>query len=1606
MKKNLLLLWTALALVILPSTVIAQTNSTTVAEGTTYLRYFPVWGQYLSSYVHNQIIYPANMLTDLVGGSIDSIRFHRQENWTYSFPDTLRIQFGLSITEADSIPKPAAYLPDAVTPIYTGTILFTPKTLTIRFDSSFTYNGGNLLLDIRSLNRTPSYKDSYFCGATTDKFLCVRGKATGSINNISDVYRHKFLPKTTFYYTGGNPCQSPNGVTVTDITETNAVMRIAPRTGQSTWEYILVPSGTDTAGMAWLTTNDTTHTLSGLSENVNYTLYVRTGCNGEQSFAIQTSFHTPCAALTDMPHTWDFETDNTGGTTAYPLNYCWRRTPGHNYPYVLTPVAEGMTHSGNKVLFFSTAFATGVAAATAIDTNVLPINQLQVEFYSRMRLNHTSANVEVGVLDDSGDIESFQTYATVLVNSTEYNEEPFRVMFNEYEGSGNRIGFRIVDPSSNVVELYIDDVTLSEIPPCPKVQQLTTVQSTENSLTLSWIGTNNSYLVSYRSGTDTSWTVYTANADSFELVGLEPNTEYEIAVAPYCDTITDNMYAYTSAWTACAALTAPYLIDFETPSMYHCWNVVQQGVIEDPYMGDSYYPAVETSSNYARSGIKYVELGAQVGSTAIITAPKFEQNLESLRLMLYAREPQAISSTNILGTLQLGLLTTPYDTSAFIVLDTIAVSGTSYTPYGFDFDQCGYTGDNYYIAFRYIGAGVDTDNVSGIMLDDITVTLKALCEEPTSTTVSNTTTTTADFGWTGNTDSYKVYYRPIDANTYLSATVPAGDTVFTVTSLQPSTHYYYYVASVCEDNSEAPSLIGTFMTECGAVSSLPYTENFDTYGTGALPDCWQRINGVAESGLYYPMVFMNTSLNQFASTVPNCFAFNSFGTTRSTAILPDFSQNITNLRLSFDARPESNMSGTLNIGYMTNPADSSTFTTVAAIETNSLADNGYRHYLVDFHNSNAPEQAVIAFRYESDNDRMFFIDNVTVDIIPICAEPIQLTVSAINSTTARLSWYSNADSLVLHYKASTDASYSTETILIDSTSEYLLTGLYPSTVYTWYLTILCNGQEYTSATASFTTECAGITSVPSSWNFESGNTAGSSSNPLPACWHRTNNLHPYVYTGSPQYSHSGSRALLFNVAQGILHATLPPMDPDALSLDTLQLKFFARVYSSANTNTLDIGVMTDPLDHSTFELVQTVTITNGLYSIVPFRVNFTNYTGSGNYIAFRSTGSAGGNIYVDDVTLQRIPSCIPVENLTVTNTTDTSATISWTINEDITEFTVEYKPALAPTWEAQTVNGTTVTLGGLFSNTPYEVRVRPTCNPDLAYASANFTTQVSTVPPVYPTVVTNLASNIGQHSATLNGAITNAGNQYIITKGFEWRATTDGNYQTITIAAATALTHTLSELSPNTNYIYRAFAATSDTILYGNLVTFITEQEDIPQPDTCATPTGLHTTDIENHAITIAWNVDPDVSSWNIQYQPENGSWTSEVATTNSHTISGLEGRTTYAIRLQADCGNGNLSSWSPDVTATTTNVGLENRLANTVTVSPNPATAILNVQWTMEHGTATVELLDVHGRLLCTLSATGETTSVDVSGLASGIYFVRVTTEKGLVTKPFVIKQ
>ena len=161
--------------------------------------------------------------------------------------------------------------------------------------------------------------------------------------------------------------------------------------------------------------------------------------------------------------------------------------------------------------------------------------------------------------------------------------------------------------------------------------------------------------------------------------------------------------------------------------------------------------------------------------------------------------------------------------------------------------------------------------------------------------------------------------------------------------------------------------------------------------------------------------------------------------------------------------------------------------------------------------------------------------------------------------------------------------------------------------------------------------------LPFTDNFDSYTTSTTAKTGVqPDCWtlaHQdvsmTDEYKPMVYYSSTN-AHSGDYSLILN-KRGIY--AMPEFDGD---VSNLQLQFYLK--QTQTKYQLQVGVMSNLSDASTFVPVATFDNGSNISSPVLRTVNFSSYTGSGHYIAFRNTLASGqtGNYscnYIDDITL-------------------------------------------------------------------------------------------------------------------------------------------------------------------------------------------------------------------------------------------------------------------------------------------------------------------------------------------------------------------------------------
>ncbi len=274
-----------------------------------------------------------------------------------------------------------------------------------------------------------------------------------------------------------------------------------------------------------------------------------------------------------------------------------------------------------------------------------------------------------------------------------------------------------------------------------------------------------------------------------------------------------------------------------------------------------------------------------------------------------------------------------------------------------------------------------------------------------------------------------------------------------------------------------------------------------------------------------------------------------------------------------------------------------------------------------------------------------------------------------------------------------------------------------------------------------------------------------------------------------------------------------------------------------------------------------------------------------------------------------------------------------------------------------------------------------------------------------PMVTTDDVTNLSLTSATLNATITNPDNVDISDVGFEWKQVMGGFNTTVQgTRNGNTFSATLENLMPNTSYSYKAFISFGGTILYGEEVYFSTPEEG---SQNCPAPTNLIAYASASN-VTLLWQQDANTANeWEIHYrQTTEPTWIIHNTTSTTITLDDLVPDADYEVFVVAHCTNTMTSEPSDTVTFHTEICGIQDYLEHKLTLCPNPATDMVSVATTDASIRITsVEVYNMYGQLVNTIASTENPLRVNVSGLADGMYVVRVATDNGVVTKSFVKK-
>ena len=1054
-----------------------------------------------------------------------------------------------------------------------------------------------------------------------------------------------------------NFCPRPTGLAVSNITGTSVQLDWTAVEGA---EGYLVRCGEVEEEVS---SDETSFVIEGLTPSNPYVATVQTICGSEYtSAAVTINFFTTCENIA-LEEAYE-ESFESWGTNSADFSQCWDRlyanlsygtfsaTSTSSLPVISTTEA----HTGTQSLrMYSYYYYDDYEYYEADDATVafMPVFEsdvraLKCTFWYKVPTYFASVRLAVGVSSTVADTSTFTRLMTIAPADGDWHQ--YELDLSTYTGANNRITFYQENyyDTYNYVYGYIDDIHVEQVnTECTRPASVSVTALDTTTATVVWedLGSEaGSYHIVWSDGTeDGTDSADVTNALTLEITGLDANTEYTVSVSRLCgDAYTE--VRSTTFRTACTAVTnLPWSENFDSyeatnnaPLNLPCFGVLNEQVSSYGY----HYPAIyngynHTNGNSTGNSLRFYTINANLPSS-IVVLPNFAEEASNLTLSLYAQT----SSSNC--GIEVGYITNPTDASTFVATQSVTIpSDNVYRLYEFGLGSSA-TG---FLAIR----GNIGGNYGNIYIDDLVVNVTTSCQRPQSVSVAATTPTTATLA-IADTNEHNNYHVVVTEGDSVVFDTNATSANVNVTGLAANTYYQVTVTSVCQENTETNPVTTSFRTECDAISDLPWVESFESHNVGEEPFCFSHITPSTSSSNVAQVYGSN------GHTGSKCLRFN-YVSGDNVLVFPIINAETSGLEISFWHHPESRSNsscGTLKVGYITDPADPTTFVATASFAFSDFDNTDYRLDYATF--ENAPEGARIAFCHSGTGNPLnwyWHIDDIDVHQAPSCTRPsVSLTAAGSTEVTLAISDANQVGS----YKIVIDGM---DDLLVND-SVATISGLTPNTGYTAEVYTQCEDGTFSIPTSiAFRTECGAI-DMPYSEDFD-----GWAAGQLDACW---TTLGGTVQSYATSY---GSSNLLLKFSGSTNNKVVMPLTAEEIS--TLQLTFKTRPEDNVQScGSFDVGYVTNAADSSTFVAVESYIYSD--FSGNAYQQKTVTFADApaGSRIAFRHRPNATYYYwYVDEVSLDYagdipIPTPDPCDAPTAVNATvtESSVTLTWTATGD------------------------------------------------------------------------------------------------------------------------------------------------------------------------------------------------------------------------------------------------------------------------------------------------------------------------------------------------------
>ena len=1347
----------------------------------------------------------------------------------------------------------------------------------------------------------------------------------------------------------GSNCGSPTNFVVTGNTSTTVSLSWQGNGNASNYNIAYGPTGFTIDENDLETIQDTAVTLTELTSGQTYDFYVRADCGTEVS-----GWRGP---ITATPGSINIGTTGSGSVTACSTviydDGGMYGSYSNNCNYVLTIYPD----DPNSLVSVSGTFA----------------GESSIDYLSIY--NGTSAS------EDS------------LIQKITSGSSGTVVNFGPLTSIAGPLTLKFYSDGSVVYDGFVVNVSCVAIPNCSPVEDVTVSNIAGTSALISWtdgyFGTVSSYSLEYTEAGLENWITADNNItdNHYLLSGLDPQTAYEVRVTVDCvEGESDGVVA-----------------NFTTGCLAGGEIAIGNGTTTNNYIPSySFY-----KHGYSQQIFTATEMG---GASTITSVSLHMANLsQQRRYKIYLMHTTATSIDAWLPTDSAQLV---FDASQTLVAEDWNTFHFS-TPFEYNGsdnlvlifldENSSYTsGNSWYVhnatsnSARYVYTDsapysiTDIPSSSGTGLSvrnnvifggncDQTVT----CYAP-NMIVGDIDVSSVDIIWVPGYDetAWEMEYAPSGDNNWIPVSNVTGGTV-TISPLDANTLYTVRMRSVCAPGDESAWVIREFRTNCGATTTLPFTDNFDSYGTGSdvYPECWSKINTYSSDRPYI-------STTNY-SAPGSMYFYTSTSGTYNIAITPAFDASIpiNTLEASFMYRANYS-TDMLIVGVISNPDDATTFVAVDTVYPDATTATNWVERAVDFDQYTGNGQYIAFKNAYTTSTAYAYIDNLVIDIIPTCPKPIALTAASGTSDSVVLSWTDPNGNLwdVIYGPTGFNPETSTEATIVAgvSSNPYIVTGLTGGIVYDFYVRTDCGGGDVSpwcsipASAVPYTIQMSITGSgVITGCDFTVTDDGGATGNYSNSC-----NYTLTIYPGDQNslVSISGTFA-----GEGSLDYLSVYEGTTANESNLIQ-----KIYSSMNGGSSGDVINFGPLTSDSGPLT----------------------------LLFYSDGSVVYPGFVATVSCVPAPTCRKPSNLTVSAISQTSATLSWTAMGGENDWDIIYgAPGFNPETGGtlmQNVASNPYTLNGLTALTAYEVYVRANCG------GGDVSEWIAT-PVSFSTTGCDIADQCqytfeceDSYGDGWNGASINVQQNGITVATV---TISDGSSYTTNIMLCDNLPTDLvwvsgsydSECSFTLTDVNGTILYTSTSISSGTLFSFTTNcgGGTPPPPPTCDAPGNLQVSDISQTTAVVTWTAGGDETSWKVDYKSHDASqWQEATVTTTSYTIEGLVADHYYDVRVKAICAADNESDFITSSFTTEPVIGIDNiTLAQSISLMPNPADNYIELTVNSNVEVKEAVVFNAFGQMIQTVELNNNHARIDLSNMASGMYFVRVSGDNATATKKFIKK-